>query len=62
MTAGSPSTMNSHCHPARPVTPFIVTSTALDTGAPTRLAAGMPTMNRLIIRARCARGNHCTRK
>ena len=54
-TAGTPSTRNSHCQPARPSVPLSPSSSP-PSGAPTMLAIGMPIMNREIARARSRSG------
>ena len=43
-TAGSPSMMNSHCHPARPKRPWVSRIQA-DKGAPSALEMGTAAMN-----------------
>ncbi len=59
-TTGSPSTMNSHCHPAMPATPSMP-SNQPDTGPPMTDDTGIATMNHAIIRVRYCAGNQVPR-
>ena len=56
-TAGSPSTRNSHCHPASRATPSNESS-APEIGPPTMPATKLAVMNAAIARARSRSGNH----
>ena len=49
--------MKSHCHPASPSQPSIVSSSP-DSGPPMTDEIGIATMNQAMMRVRYSRGNH----